>query len=201
MAFIRYLLTAVLWLLAYVNTGAQTIYYPAGSSQLLRSTAEDMAMLLQRAIAGSNFDVQQYGTAIPTNGIVLVYDDAVTVNQTCKVKSNGSSFISFTAGQDNGLCYGVYEYLYQSGFRFYQPGTIWEITPALSSPYKNIDTVYTCRFKYKNWFISGGCNTWALDNNSNYYWDTYYGELGHQYALYQRRNNMVGAYRFFRPQR
>ncbi len=197
MAFIRrYLLTAAVCLLAYVNTKGQTVYYPAAQSQLLRSTAEDMAMLLQKAIAGSHIAVQQYGSDVPETGIVLVYDNTVTANQTCKVKSNGSSFISFAAGQDNGLCYGIYEYLYQLGFRFYQPGSIWEIIPVLSSPYRNIDTAYTCRFKYKNWFISGGCNTWAMDRNGEYYWDTYYGELGHQYALYQRRNNMVGAYRF-----
>lgn len=195
MAFIRYLHTAAVLLFAYVDSQAQTIYYPAGSSQLLRSTAEDVAMLLQRSIAGSHFTTQQY-TAMPANGIVLVYDSTITVNQTCKVKGNGSSFISFAAGQDNGLCYGVYEYLYQSGFRFYQPGIIWETTPSLTSPYKNIDTVYTCRFKYKSWFISGGVNVWAMDKNANYYWDNYYGELGHQWALYQRRNNMTGGYRF-----
>lgn len=197
MAFMRkYLLTATVGLLACVNLQAQTVYYPVGQSQLLRSTAEDMAMLLQKAIPGSRFTAQQYGAAIPASGVVLIYDNTVTVNQTCKVKSNGIDRISFAAGQDNGLCYGVYEYLYQLGFRFYQPGNIWEITPNLSSPYKNTDTVYTCRFKYKNWFISGGCNTWAMDRNASYYWDTYYGELGHQYALYQRRNNMVGGYRF-----
>jgi|GEM_PF-927065 len=197
MAFIRkYLLTAALGLLAYVPTQGQTVYYPAGQSQLLKTTAEDMAMQLQKAVAGSHFTAQQYSTILPASGIVLIYDNAVTTNQTCKVKSNGTNFISFAAGQDNGLCYGVYEYLYQLGFRFYQPGSAWEITPALSSPYINVDTTYTCRYKYKNWFISGGVNTWAMDRNGNYYWDTYNGELGHAYALYQRRNNMVGAYRF-----
>lgn len=197
MAFIRkYLLTAAIVLLAYVHTQGQTVYYPAGQSQLLRSTAEDMAMLLQKAVAGSRITAQQYNGALPENGIVLVYDNTVTANQTCKVISNGSNIVRFAAAEDNGLCYGVYEYLYQLGFRFYQPGSLWEITPSLSSPYKNMDTTYSCRFKYKNWFISGGCNTWAMDRNSSYYWDTYYGELGHQYALYQRRNNMTGAYRF-----
>ncbi|HOZ77532.1 MAG TPA: T9SS type A sorting domain-containing protein [Ferruginibacter sp.] len=197
MAFIRkYLLTAAVGLLAYVNLQAQTVYYPAGQSQLLRSTAEDMAMQLQKAVAGSHFTAEQYSTTMPSGGIVLIYDQSITANQTCKVKSNGTNLISFTAGQDNGLCYGVYEYLYQLGFRFYQPGSVWEVIPVLNSPYKHIDTTYTCHFKYKNWFISGGCNTWAMDRNSNYYWDTYYGELGHEYALYQRRNNMVGAYRF-----
>ena len=193
MAFIRYLLTAA-WLFAYVNIDAQqTVYYPSGSSQLLRSTAEDMAMLLQRSIPDGHFTVQQYSNPVPVNGIILIYDNTITANQTCKVKSNGSGFISFAAAQDNGLCYGIYEYLYQSGFRFYQPGSVWEITPVLSSPYKNIDTVYTCRFKYKSWFISGGVNAWAMDSNNTYYWDSYGGELGHQLALYQRRNNMTGG--------
>ncbi len=197
MAFIRRcLLTAAVLLLAYVNSQAQTVYYPAGASQLLKSTAEDIAMLLQRAVAGSNFTTQPYSNAVPVTGVVLIYDTTLTANQACRVKSNGNNCISFTAGQDNGLCYGVYEYLYQSGFTFYQPGTIWENIPALSSPYKNMDTVYSCRFKYKTWFISGGASAWAMDNNNTYYWDTYNGELGHQWALYQRRNNMVGAYRF-----
>jgi len=195
MAFIRYLLTAAACLFAYVNIHAQTVYYPAGQSQILRSTAEDMAMLLQKAIPGSNFSVQQY-SALPATGIVLIYDESISTNQTCKVTGNGSSFISFAAGQDNGLCYGIYEYLNQLGFRFYQPGSIWEKTPTLSSPFKNIDTVYACRFKYKNWFISGGCTAWAMDKNNTYWWDTYNGELGHSWALYQRRNNMAGGYRF-----
>ena len=132
MAFIRYLLSAAACLFAYVNIHAQTIYYPAGQSQLLRSTAEDMAMLLQKAIPGSNFMVQQYST-LPASGIVLIYDEAITTNPACKVKSDGSNFISFAASQDNGLCYGIYEYLNQLGFRFYQPGSIWETTPSLSS--------------------------------------------------------------------
>lgn len=196
MAFNRkYLLAAAAWLLAYVNTQAQTVYYPAGASQLLKSTADDIAMLFQRAIAGSHFTTQAYNT-IPSAGIVLIYDNAAIANQTCTVKSNGSNYISFTAAEDNGLNYGVYEYIHQLGFKFYQPGIIWEITPSLSSPFKNIDTIYSCRFKYKNWFISGGYSTWAMDNNADYFWDTYYGELGHQWSLYQRRNNMVGAYRF-----
>jgi len=195
MALIRYLLTATVWLFASVNIQAQTVYYPAGASQLLKSTADDMAMLLQRSIAGSHFVSQSY-TNLPDTGIILIYDDAVAANQTCKVKSNGFNTISFTAAQDNGLNYGVYEYLAQLGFRFYQPGTAWEIIPSLTSPYKNTDTVFSCRFKYKNWFISGGCNTWAMDNNGSYYWDNYFGDNGHQWALYQRRNNMTGGHRF-----
>lgn len=195
MALIRFLLTATVWLFAYVNVQAQTVYYPAGASQLLKSTAEDMAMLLQRSVAGSHFTAEAYNS-LPSSGIVLQYDESIVANQTCRVKSNGSNFMSFVAGQDNGLNYGIYEYLRQLGFRFYQPGAAWEIIPSLSSPYRTTDTLYTCKFKYKNWFISGGCNTWAMDKNAGYYWDTYYGDNGHQWSLYQRRNNMTGGYRF-----
>ena len=195
MALIRYLLITAVCLSAYVPVPAQTIYYPAGASELLKSTAEDVAMLMQQAVAGSHFTVQPY-TNLPNNGIIFVYDDAVAANQTCKVNSDGINTIQFSAPQDNGLNFGVYQYLQQLGFRFYQPGTIWEIIPALSSPYKRMDTLYNCKFKYKNWFISGGHNTWAMDKNSSYSWDTYFGDIGHQWALYQRRNNMVGGNRF-----
>lgn len=195
MALIRYLISTVVCLFAYVQVQAQTIYYPAGASQLLKSTANDMAMLLQKAMAGSHFITEPY-SILPSNGIVFTYDAAVTDNQTCKVKSDGTSVITFSALQDNGLNFGIYQYLQQLGFRFYQPGSIWEIIPSLSSPYKKIDTVYTCRFQYKNWFISGGQNAWVMDNNNSYYWDTYASENGHQWALYQRRNNMMGGSRF-----
>lgn len=187
---------ATICLLAYGSIPAQIVYYPAGQSQLLRSTAEDIAMLFQKAIAGSQFSVLQYSGSTPSNGIVLIYDNSLSANQSCKVTGNGVNLLTFAAAQDNGLCYGIYEYLYHLGFRFYQPGTMWEKIPSLSTPYQQTDTIYSGRFKYKNWFISGGCNTWAMDKNGGYYWDTYYGDLGHQYALYQRRNNMVGAYRF-----
>jgi len=182
-------------LLLCFNANSQTVYYPAKASKLLQTTANDMAMLLQKAIKGSSFTTLPY-TSLPATGIVLIYDSTGTGNQFCKVKGNGNGFISFSAPQDNGLNFGIYQYIQQLGFRFYQPGSIWEIIPVLSSPYKNIDTTYTCQYKYKNWFISGGHNAWAMDNDNSYYWETYFGENGHQWSLYQRRNNMTGAYRF-----
>lgn len=48
MAFIRNCFVIVLTLFCIVQTNAQTVYYPAQSSRLLKSTAEDMAMLLQK---------------------------------------------------------------------------------------------------------------------------------------------------------
>lgn len=189
------LLTVMVCILVYVPTQAQTVYYPAGASQLLQSTAEDVAMLLQKSVAGSRITAQPYVTE-PATGIVLVYDEMGLPNQACRAKSNGNNKISFRAKEDNGLCYGLYEYLYQLGFRFYQPGDLWEIIPALSTPYIIVDSVYSCRFKYKNWFISGGHTTWVMDKDYSFYWETYQGALGHNWSLYQRRNNMVGAYRF-----
>jgi hypothetical protein len=194
MAFIRCAIIAAFSLFC-IQSGAQTIYYPAGASQLLKETATDMAQLLQKAISGSTVTAVAY-TTLPANGIVLVYDSAVTHNQSCKIESNGTSILTLSASQDNGLVFGIYNYLYQLGFRFYQPGTIWETTPALSSPYKNINTTVSGRFKYRSWFISGGHNRWIMDNNNSYNWDTYFGSNGHNWAQYQRRNGMGGAYRF-----
>lgn len=194
MAFIRCLCTAVIAFCFAIAKG-QTVYYPFASSQMLKSTAEDVASLFTKAIPGSQFTAQSFNT-VPVSGIIFIYDSTIAGNQSCKVESNGSTYIKFFAREDNGLCFGVYQYLQQLGFRFYQPGTIWEITPTLSSPYKIINTTFTSSFKYKGWFISGGCNRWAMDNDNNYGWDTYFGENGHNWALYQRRNGMMGEYRF-----
>lgn len=196
MAFIRILLiTWISMVCLCVDTKAQIIYYPANSSSVIKSSARDAAELLSAAVAGSNFSVQEY-QAMPESGIIFIYDSTIADNQLCKVESNGFSFLKFTALQDNGLVFGLYKYLEESGFRFYQPGSIWQLTPALSSPYKAINKSFTTSYKYKSWFISGGHNMWAMDNTDIYGWDNYYGENGHQWALYQRRNGMLGAYRF-----
>lgn len=195
MAFIRKCFITVVIMFCVFVTSAQTISYPLQSSQLLRSTAEDIAMLLQKAVAGSLFTTAAYST-IPQSGIIFIYDSTITHNQACRVESDGINFIKFSASQDNGLCFGIYQYLQNQGFRFYQPGSVWEIIPPLSSAYKKIDSNYSAKFKYNSWFISGGHNRWVMDNNSSYGWDTYFGENGHNWALYQRRNGMTGAYRF-----
>ena len=195
MAFIRKCLIILVILFCVFVTNAQTVSYPLQSSQLLKSTAEDVAMLLQKAVAGSHFTNAAYST-LPQTGIIFIYDSTITHNQACRVQSDGVNFIKFSASQDNGLCFGIYQYLQSLGFRFYQPGSVWEIIPSLSSAYKNIYTTCTANFKYNNRFISGGHNRWVMDNNNSYGWDTYFGENGHNWALYQRRNGMTGAYRF-----
>lgn len=195
MAFIRNCFVISVTMLSVLFTNAQTVSYPTQSSQLLKSTAEDAAMLLQKAVTGSQFTTLAY-SGIPQTGIIFIYDSTNTNNQACRVESDGISFIKFYASQDNGLCFGFYQYLQQLGFRFYQPGAIWEIIPSLLSAFKKTDSVYTTNFKYNGWFISGGHNRWAMDNDNTYAWDTYFGENGHNWALYQRRNGMLGAYRF-----
>lgn len=195
MAFIRTGFIMAVMLLCILYTNAQTITYPIRSSQLLRSTVEDAAMLLQKAIAGSQFTIATY-TSVPASGVIFIYDSTISQSQYCKVESDGYTYIKFAAAEDNGLCFGIYQYLHQLGYRFYQPGSAWEIIPTLESAFKNIDTTYTSDFKYNSWFISGGHNRWVMDNNNSYGWDSYFGENGHNWALYQRRNGMMGAYRF-----
>lgn len=195
MAFIRNCFFIAVAALCVFNSNAQTVSYPLLSSQLLKSTAEDAAMLLQKSMPGSQFTTQPY-SSMPVSGIIFIYDATITDNQACKVESDGISFIKFTAAEDNGLCFGFYQYLHNSGFRFYQPGPSWEIIPSLSSAYKKTDTIFTTDFKYKSWFISGGNNRWIMDNSTAYSWDSYFGENGHNLALYQRRNGMLGANRF-----
>ena len=195
MAYIRNCFIAAVLACCFAPANAQTIYYPAHSSELLKSTAEDMAMLFQKAIPSGHFTTQEY-SVIPVSGIILIYDSSISNNQSCRVECNGSSFLKFTAAQDNGLHFGIYQYLHHAGFRFYQPGSIWEVIPSLASPFINVTITYSCAYKYKSWSVSGGCSRWAMDTNINYSWDTYFGENGHNLALYQRRNGMSGEYHF-----
>jgi Secretion system C-terminal sorting domain len=194
MAFFRCCMVTVVCVFCICTTNAQTVYYPVGSSQLLKATAIDMAQLLQKSIAGANISTQQY-TIMPSNGIVFMYDSTINGNQTCAVKSNGAR-LTFKAPEDNGLVYGVYQYLHKLGYRFYQPGTIWEVIPSLNSAYTLIDTLFTNTYKYKSWVVSGGCDNWVMDTNPDYRWDIYFGENGHNWALYQRRNGMISEYAF-----
>jgi hypothetical protein len=189
------MLIAVTTLCMYTHAQAQTVYYPAVSSKLLKETAEDVAKLLQQAMPGNTINAQAY-TQTPTTGLVLAYNSNIIDNQACKVQSTGGNLITFTAAEDNGLHFGLYQYLNNLGFRFYQPGSIWQITPTITTVFKQTDTVYTTAYKYKTWFVSGGHSRWVMDNNAIFNWDTYFGENGHSWALYQRRNGMLGAYGF-----
>ena len=152
-------------------------------------------MLLQKAINGSHFITATYGIQ-PQSGFIFVYDSTINGNQACKVESDGISFVKFSAAEDNGMCFGIYQYLQQLGFRFYLPGSIWETTPVLAGPYKRIDSTFTFSYKYNGWYLSGGHNRWAMDNDNNYGWESYAGLNGHNWSLYQRRNGMTGQYSF-----
>ena len=186
----------LLLLVCFVNTvQAQKVYYPAGSSDMLRSTADDVASLFNKSLAATEISSQSYN-ALPASGIIFIYDSSITNDQTCKIESDGATFIKFSASQDNSLCFGIYNYLNELGFRFYLPGSLWEKIPLLSSPFKIINKVVSGTYKYNTWNISGGCNRWVMDNNDSYGWDVYFGENGHQWAKYQRRNNMSGVYKF-----
>lgn len=193
MAFIRCTLVAVAMLLC-IQVKAQMVYYPEGASQLLKETAADMAGLLQKA-TGRPTSVQPY-TSIPNSGIVFIYDSTVAGNQSCTINGSANGYLTLAAAQDNGLVYGAYRYLYMLGFRFYQPGEAWQLTPSLNNAFINIQATVSGAYKYAGWFISGGHNRWAMDNSNDYNWDTYFGKNGHEWALYQRRNGMGGAHRF-----
>lgn len=182
-------------MLLALQSQAQNIHYPADASTLLRTTAADVAELLNRALTSADIQPVAYHS-VPGPGFVLMYNDSITDNQACKVRRLDNGCILFEAAEDNGLVFGIYQYLHLLGYRFYQPGSIWEKIPALQSPFRSIDTVFTCRYTYKTWFLSGGHNKWAMDKDSEYDWDTYFGKNGHAWALYQRRNGMLGAHRF-----
>jgi hypothetical protein len=195
MAIIRNCFVIAVVMLCVLFTNAQTIAYPAQSSTLLKSTAGDVAMLLQKAIPGSHFTTGAY-SVLPQTGFIFVYDSTINGNQACKVESDGLNFIKFTAAEDNGMCFGIYQYLQQLGFRFYLPGSIWESIPVLSTPYNITDSLYRFSFKYNSWVISGGYSQWVMDKSYNAGWGSYAGINGYNWSLYQRHNGMTGQYGF-----
>jgi hypothetical protein len=197
MAFIRYCrLWAILLLLPFSEAAGQTVYYPADASSVLKNTAIDMAGLLQSALQGAVVNTQAY-TSMPATGIIFQYDSSMTDNQACITIGNGQNKLLFKAAEDNGLVFGAYQYLAEMGFAFYQPGSIWNVIPSVSSPFRSINKTYNGRYKYQSWFISGGHRLWIMDRNSSYNWESgYIGENGHEWNLFMRRNGMLGKYRF-----
>ncbi len=153
-----------------------------------------MASLFSEAIPNSNFTIKEY-TSLPQSGIILIYDSSMINDQSCRIECDGTGYIKFSAAQDVGLCFGVYSYLDDLGFRFYLPGKLWQQIPALTSAYKQESRIAKQKFKYNSWFISGGYNKWVMDQDVTFN-DGYAGKNGHEWSQYQRRNNMIGAYRF-----
>ncbi|MFM2360572.1 MAG: hypothetical protein RLY16_2565, partial [Bacteroidota bacterium] len=193
MANIKNLFLTLTFVLTVFIGQSQTIVLPNLASNALRSTAEDVASLLNRATANQHYSVTT--TSAANAAFLLIYDTTITNNQTCKVQRINNQLV-FRAAEDNGLIFGLYQYLHQLGFKFYQPGSIWEVIPALSQTLITRDTTYSSAFVYKTWFISGGYQAWKMDNQTQYFWESYGGENGHQWAQYQRRNGMLGANRF-----
>lgn len=87
MALIRCFMLTVGWVFCMLCTNAKKVYYPVGSSQLLKATANGVVQLLQKAITDSTITIEQYIT-LPTNRIILIYAATLNGNQTCAVKSN-----------------------------------------------------------------------------------------------------------------
>jgi hypothetical protein len=195
MAFIRNCFVITIAIFCVLFTKAQTVSYPVQSSKMMKETAGDIAALLQKAVTAGQFTAAAY-TTMPQTGLIFVYDSTITGSKACKVESDGVSFIKFSASEDNGMCFGVYQYLQQIGFRFYLPGSIWETIPVITSAYKKIDSTYIFNYKYNGWYLSGGHSRWVMDNDNNYGWESYFGLNGHNWSLYQRRNGMTGQYRF-----
>jgi hypothetical protein len=195
MAFIRNCFVITMAMFCVLFTNAQTIGYPVQSSSLLKLAAVDIAGLLQKAIPGSQFNTGAY-SVLPQSGFIFIYDSTISGKQACKIESDGSNFIKFSAAEDNGMCYGIYQYLQQLGFRFYLPGSIWETIPVLSNPYKNIDSIYNFSFKYNGWYLSGGYNQWVMDKDYNAGWGSFPGVNGYKWSIYQYRNGMTGQYGF-----
>jgi Domain of unknown function (DUF4838) len=119
--------------------------------------AEDLADLLQQA-TGKEYTVLPY-TKTATKGFFLLLDSTSTLpgNEAALINSDGKNFVKITAKYATGISYGLYTYLEKLGFRFYMPGKIWTIAPALQSIYlgKKQNEVWKPFFKHRMFATSG----------------------------------------------
>src|SRR5947209_2241660 len=157
------------------------IYYSPSGGIDLQNIATDIGYLLEKA-TGLNYTIKSFASGDPiAYGIYLLIDNVTTgftKNSSCKVQSNGITYLKFNAPLVQGLEYGSYQYLEEElGFRFYLPEThesefgryassagyiypefLWTKIPALRTPYKLIDKYLSPNFIYKSYTGSAASN-------------------------------------------
>ena len=119
------------------------IYYTSPNiyDTLTRWAAQDLSNLMTQA-TGTNWTFQEHlGGTLPTSGIILHADSMMLDHrpQFCEIEGTETR-LYFHSKYARGLMYGVYEYLYDLGFRFYLPDDHWNTIPTLASPYTVIST-------------------------------------------------------------
>lgn len=141
----RITLLLTFFLGASLGLKAQNVVYytlPNTVDTLVRWTAQDLSDLLTQATGNTwTYQVHSGGT-LPTDGIMLHADSNMVDHrpQYCEIEGTSSS-LYFHSKYARGLMYGVYEYLYDLGFRFFLPDAHWNVIPNISTPYAVLSLV------------------------------------------------------------
>ncbi len=169
-----------------------TIYTNSATYKWIKPSLLDLQQSLSKA-TGTTFEIIQTDSC-PHQGICIRYLQAAdtalfaALNNSGEFKllSDGKSKIEILAFTKEGLMNGIYTYLDELGFRWYQPGDEHAYIPSLKNIGLKVDSIYTPAFALRTFFGTFGTprNTFVdkqklVDRN----WNTWY-----------RRNRFGGAY-------
>lgn len=137
------------------NFYGKTIYVEAGTQQLLKGVAEDLQQQLSKA-TGTVFTLSNNKSA---QGIILSISsnsEAGNLPEACTIQSDGSTYLKISGASKQGLINGIYTYLHQLGFRWYQPGDAWTLVPTLKDITIKANELVQPDFELRSFFATFG---------------------------------------------
>lgn len=164
-------------------SGKYSIYAP---QQMKTEALQDFRYLLEKS-TGKNWQIQSRDKNA-TQGIVLkLYNDpAFKTKESFRLQSNGTDFLSITSSSVEGLAFGLYKHLRQSGFQFYLPDEAYTIIPKLNNPFGAKKNIVDSPFlQIRDFFGTGGFGSTNPDP----------GKLVEKaWSLWKLRNGFGAAY-------
>ena len=150
----------------------------------IKLLAEDLADLLSQA-SKEEYITQPYNGQ--KTGIFLLLDTSLKnlTNETGVLVINKNS-ITISSKYITGISYGMYSWLNDLGFKFYLPGTGWDLIPDIKNLYQPINKTYQPYFKLRTFNASGRLfPVKGLDENSS---------VKNEWFKWFRRNRMGSDY-------
>ena len=102
-------------------------------------------------------------------GVILLINPSLNykTGESCRINSDGLSYVKFEAPTTNGLIYGIYKYLRDLGFKFYLPDSLYTIIPPLKSVFRKTSVMETPFLRVRDFFGTGGFGSGETDPSHN----------------------------------
>src|SRR4029078_437866 len=142
-----------------IGHAQNTISFPRA---VPREVIADLQSLLQ---ASTNQSWGAQSDNISDKGIILSINTSLDYKsgESCRINSDGSSYVKFEAPTANGLIYGLYKYLRDLGFKFYLRDPLYTIVPPLRSVFKKTSSMETPFLRIRDFFGTGGFGSGKTD--------------------------------------